>query len=104
MDWVRKHVMEHYRKKKLEAGVHVKQKEPHKPWSTAAEAAKREMGGKWFLLLPPQCLRDYWLEHDAYWQLCSGHGIYTFNGQVSLTMISSKTANIFTLAAFKRFL
>jgi hypothetical protein len=43
MDGAREQTMGLFRKKCRDAGTHVKQTEPHTPWSNAAEAAIREL-------------------------------------------------------------
>ncbi|KAI2504636.1 Reverse transcriptase (RNA-dependent DNA polymerase) [Fragilaria crotonensis] len=72
MDGAREQTMGIFRKKCREVGVHVKQTEPHTPWSNAAEAAIRELkrgvGRQMVRSAAPKRL----------WDDCLERGIHTF--------------------------
>ncbi|KAI2495111.1 Reverse transcriptase (RNA-dependent DNA polymerase) [Fragilaria crotonensis] len=104
MDGAREQTMGIFRKKCREAGVHVKQTEPHTPWSNAAEAAIRELkrgvGRQMVRSAAPRRLWDDCLEREAYVRSMTAHDIYKLNGQVPETIVSGETADISPLALF----
>jgi Reverse transcriptase (RNA-dependent DNA polymerase) len=105
MDNAREQTMGLFRRKCREAGVHVKQTEPHSPWSNAAEAAIRELkkgvGRQMVRSAAPKRLWDDCLEREAYVRSFTAHDIYKLNGQVPETIVSGETADISPLAQFK---
>ncbi|KAI2500399.1 Reverse transcriptase (RNA-dependent DNA polymerase) [Fragilaria crotonensis] len=104
MDGAREQTMGLFRKKCREAGVHVKQTEPHTPWSNAAEAAIRELkkgvGRQMVRSAAPKRLWDDCLEREAYVRSMTAHDIYKLDGQVPETMVSGETADISPHALF----
>ncbi|KAI2513194.1 Reverse transcriptase (RNA-dependent DNA polymerase) [Fragilaria crotonensis] len=94
-----------FRRKCREAGVHVRQTEPHTPWSNAAESAIRELkkgvGRQMVRSGAPKRLWDDCLEREAYVRSFTAHDIYRLNGQVPETLVSGETADISPLALFK---
>ena len=105
MDNAREQTMGLFRRKCREAGVHVKQTEPHSPWSNSAEAAIRELkkgvGRQMVRSAAPKRLWDDCLEREAYVHSFTAHDIYKLNGQVPETIVSGETADISPLAQFK---
>ena len=105
MDNAREQTMGLFRKKCRDAGVHVKQTEPHSPWSNSAEAAIRELkkgvGRQMVRSAAPKRLWGDCLEREAYVRLFTAHDIYKLNGQVPETIVSGETADISPLAQFK---
>jgi hypothetical protein len=104
MDGAQEQVQGTFRKKCREAGVHVKQTEPHSPWSNAAEAAIRELkrgvGRQMVRSGAPKRLWDDCLEREAYVRSMTAHDIYKLNGQVPETIVSGETADISPFALF----
>ena len=90
MDNAREQTMGLFRRKCREAGVHVKQTEPHSPWSNAAEAAIRELkkgvGRQMVRSAAPKRLWDNCLAREAYVRSFTAHDIYKLNGQVPETL------------------
>ncbi|KAI2496194.1 Reverse transcriptase (RNA-dependent DNA polymerase) [Fragilaria crotonensis] len=105
MDGAREQTMSLFRRKCREAGVHVRQTEPHTPWSNAAESAIRELkkgvGRQMVRSGAPKRLWDDCLEREAYVRSFTAHDIYRLNGQVPETLVSGETADISPLALFK---
>jgi hypothetical protein len=105
MDGAREQTMGLFRRKCREAGVHVRQTEPHTPWSNAVEAAIRELkkgvGRQMVRSAAPKRLWDDCLEREAYVRSLTAHDIYRLNGQVPETVVSGETADISPLALFK---
>ncbi|KAI2490354.1 Reverse transcriptase (RNA-dependent DNA polymerase) [Fragilaria crotonensis] len=104
MDGAQEQVQGTFRKKCREAGIHVKQTEPHSPWSNAAEAAIRELkrgvGRQMVRSGAPKRLWDDCLEREAYVRSMTAHDIYKLNGQVPETIVSGETADISPFALF----
>ncbi|KAI2509582.1 Reverse transcriptase (RNA-dependent DNA polymerase) [Fragilaria crotonensis] len=104
MDGALEQVKGMFRKKCREAGVHVKQTEPHSPWSNAAEAAIRELkkgvGRQMVRSGAPKRLWDDCLEREAYVRSMTAHDIYKLGGQVPETIVSGETADISPFALF----
>ena len=104
MDGALEQVQGTFRKKCREAGVHVKQTEPHTPWSNAAEAAIRELkkgvGRQMVRSGAPKRLWDDCLEREAYIRSLTAHDIYKLNGEVPETLVSGETADISPFAIF----
>jgi hypothetical protein len=104
MDGALEQVKGTFRKKCREAGVHVKQTEPHSPWSNAAEAAIRELkkgvGRQMVRSGAPKRLWDDCLEREAYVRSMTAHDIYKLNEQVPETIVSGETADISPFALF----
>ncbi|KAI2500778.1 Reverse transcriptase (RNA-dependent DNA polymerase) [Fragilaria crotonensis] len=104
MDGAREQAMGLFRRKCRDAGVRVRQTEPHTPWSNAAEAAirklKRGVGRQMVRSAAPKRLFDDCLEREAYVRSLTAHDMFRLNGQVPETMISSETADISPLAQF----
>ena len=77
MDGALEQVQGNFRKKCREAGTHVKQTEPHTPWSNAAEAAIRELkkgvGRQMVRSGAPKRLWDDCLEREAYVRSLTAH-------------------------------
>ena len=105
MDGARAQVMGDFRKKLKEAHVHMKQIEPHSPWSNAAEGAikelKRGVGRELVKSKCPKRLWDHCLERQAYVRSFTAHDIFSLNGQVPETIISGETADISPFAEFR---
>ncbi|KAI2502051.1 Reverse transcriptase (RNA-dependent DNA polymerase) [Fragilaria crotonensis] len=105
MDGAREQTMGLFRKKCREVSVHVKQTEPHTPWSNAAEAAIRELkkgvGRQMVRSRAPKRLWDDCLEREAYVRSFTAHEIFRLSGQVPETIVSGETADISPLAQFK---
>ncbi|KAI2505177.1 Reverse transcriptase (RNA-dependent DNA polymerase) [Fragilaria crotonensis] len=93
-----------FRRKCREVGVHVKQTEPHSPWSNSAEAAIRELkkgvGRQMVRSKAPKRFWDDCLEREAYVRSFTAHDIYKLNGQVPETIVSGETADISPLVQF----
>ena len=104
MDGALEQVRGTFRKKCREAGVHVKQTEPHTPWSNAAEAAIRELkkgvGRQMVRSGAPKRLWDDCLEREAYVRSLTAHDIFKLNGQVPETIVRGETADISPFALF----
>ena len=66
--------------------MHVKQTEPHTPWSNACEGAIRELkkgtGREMLRSGAPKRIWDDCLEQEALIRSHTAHDIYFFNGQV----------------------
>lgn len=104
MDGAREQTMGLFRKKCRDVSVHVKQTEPHTPWSNAAEAAIRELkkgvGRQMVRSKAPRRLWDDCLEREAYIRSFTAHDIFRLNGQVPETIVSGETADISPFAQF----
>ena len=88
-----------------QAAVHVKQTEPHMPWSNAAESAIHELkcglGREMVRSSAPRCLWDHCLERESYIRSHTALDIFSLNGQVPETIVSGETADISPFALFK---
>ena len=103
MDGALEQVKGTVRKKSREAGVHVKQTEPHSPLSNATEAAIRELKkgvGQQTRSGAPKRLWDNCLECEVYNRSMTSHDIYKLNGQVPETVVNGETADISPFALF----
>ena len=84
--------------KAREASVHIKQTEPHSPWSNAAEGCICELkwGMVWKMIRSraPKKLWDDCLELELY--ICSNttHDIYELQGEVPEMIVSGETSDI----------
>ena len=105
MDGARAQIMGNFKKKLKEAHVHIRQIEPHSPWSNAAEGAIRELkrgtGRELARSKCPKPLWDHCLEREAYVRSFTAHSISSLNGQVPETIISGETADISPFAEFR---
>ena len=105
MDGARAQIMGNFKKKLKEAHVHMRQIEPHSPWSNAAEGAIRELkrgtGRELARSKCPKPLWDHCLEREAYVRSFTAHSISSLNGQVPETIISGETADISPFAEFR---
>ena len=105
MDGARAQIMGDFKKKLKEAHVHMRQIEPHSPWSNAAEGAIRELkrgtGRELARSKCPKPLWDHCLEREAYVRSFTAHSISSLNGQVPETIISGETADISPFAEFR---
>ena len=105
MDNAKEQIMGEFRRKCKEAGVRVRQTEPHTPWLNAAEAAIRELkkgvGRQMVRSRAPIRLWDDCLERESYIRSMTAHDIYRLDGQVPETLVSGETADISPFAAFK---
>jgi hypothetical protein len=105
MDGALEQVQGEFRRKCRQAAVHVKQTEPHTPWSNAAESAirelKRGLGREMVRSCAPRCLWDHCLERESYIRSHTALDIFSLNGQVPETIVSGETADISPFALFK---
>jgi hypothetical protein len=105
MDGAREQTMGEFRQKSRQADCHMKQTEPHSPWSNAAEGAIRELkkGVACNMLhtTAPKCLWDDCAELEALIRSHTAHDIYKLDGQVPETLVTGSTADISEIAEFK---
>ena len=104
MDGARELVMGDFRRKCRQAGVHVRQTEPHTPFSNAAESAIRELkkgvARQMVATKAPKVLWDHCVEREAMIRSNTAHAMYQLNGQVPETMVNGETPAITTIAEF----
>ena len=105
MDGAREQVMGEFRKKCRQASLHVRQTEPHTPFSNAAESAIRELkkgvARQMVRAKAPKVLWDHCVEREALIRSNTAHPIYELNGQVPETLVSGETPDITTIAEFQ---
>ena len=105
MDGALEQVQGKFRRKCRQATVHVKQTEPHTPWSNAAESAIRELkhglGREMVQSSAPRCLWDHCLERESYIHSHTALDIFSLNGQVLEIIVSGETTDISPFALFK---
>ena len=98
MDNAREQTMGDFRSKARQAGITIKQTEPHSPWQNAAEAAIREVkrgaGRKMRRMNCPTRLWDHCLELEALIRSHTALKIYELQGEVPETVLSGQTADI----------
>ena len=98
MDGAKEQVMGDFRRKCREASCHVKQTEPHTPWSNAAEGVIRELkrgvARKMVESKAPKRLWDDCLELEAYIRSHTAHNIYGLEGEVPQTLVTGETPDI----------
>jgi len=98
MDNAKEQTMAEFRKKAREADCHVRQTEPHSPWSNYAESAIRELkkgvARTMIATKAPKKLWDHCLEFEAYIRSNIAHPLYSLNGEVPETVVSGQTADI----------
>ena len=86
MDGACEQVMGEFRRKCRQAGVHVKQTEPHTPFSNAAESAIREqkkgMARQMVRGKTPKVLWDHCVEREVLVRLTTAHDLYQLKSQV----------------------
>jgi hypothetical protein len=105
MDGAREQTMGEFRRKCREVGTHVRQTEPHTPFSNAAERAIKELkkgaGRQMVRSKAPKVLWDHCIEREAYVRSNTALDISSLQGQVPETLISGETSDISTLAEFQ---
>ena len=86
MDGACEQVMGEFRRKCRQAGVHVKQTEPHTPFSNAAESAIREqkkgMARQMVRGKTPKVLWDHCVEREVLVRSTTAHDLYQLKSQV----------------------
>ncbi|MGL4350630.1 MAG: hypothetical protein ACRCT2_08740, partial [Plesiomonas shigelloides] len=105
MDGAREQVMGEFKKKCRQAGTHIRQTEPHTPFSNAAESAIRELkkgvGRQMVRSKAPKVLWDHCVERQAYVRSNTAHNNYQLFDQVPETVVSGETSDITTFAEFQ---
>jgi hypothetical protein len=105
MDGAREQTMGEFKRKARQAHCHIKQVEPHSPWSNAAEGAIRELkkgvARNMLHTSAPKCLWDNCAQLEALIRSPTAHDIYKLDGQVPETLVTGSTADISEIAKFK---
>ena len=98
MDGSKEQTLGAFKKKCQDAGIHMKQTEPHSPWQNAAEGGIRELkkasGRKMVRAGAP---KPFWadaIEWEAYIQSNTAWDIYELQGETPETVLSGETADI----------
>ena len=104
MDGANEQIMGEFRRKCREADCHIRQIEPHSPWSNHAKVSIRElkMGVARMMIQnnTPLKLWDHCLEFQAHIRSHTAHPLYSLQGQVPETMVKGEAADISAIAQF----
>ena len=93
-----------FKRKVLEAGIHLKQTKLESPWKMAAERGTHELkrGSDRIMtkMKSPKVLWDYFLELEAYIQSNTALSIFELVGMTPETKMSGKTSDITSFCEF----
>ena len=105
MDGSKEQTQGEFKRKCRESGCHIKQTEPHSPWSNSCEVAIKEVklatGRDLRRSKCPKVLWDDCMERQAYIRSFTAHDIYNLKGESPETLVSGETPDISEFASFR---
>ena len=103
VDWSKEQILGNFQNKCSDAGLRMKQTEPHSPWNNATEGSiwelKRGAGRNMTNSGSPKRIWDHCLELEGLIRSHTALDIYKLNGEVPETVITRDKDDIITIAS-----